>query len=353
MVDHQAPTPPVAHPTTPPLRPPGRYFEPAPFDEVVCLVCPNRCHLAPNRTGQCGVRTNKGGAMALETWGRVATLEAALSDALPLYHYHPEMKWLVVGQRGCVMRCPFCNTARYSQLGAAPQRAYAPEDLVAQATAHHCAGVSFGINDPVPAVEFVLATLASARQSGMHTHLATAGYVEEAPLRDLCRVAGAMTFGLKGTEAASYDRVTGGELRAVMQATRVAAALGVHLELSYVLLPGQNDTAEDAARLARWVLELEPAPPVLLLPFEPAYAWAHSAPCSAALLDAFQARLADHGVLAYTLHPDASHRDTRCCGCQRTIVRREGNHRPYVSLNADGTCPQCGTPAPFRAMQLR
>jgi pyruvate formate lyase activating enzyme len=332
------------------MSPPRAAFsEPQSWDAIGCNLCPLQCSIAPNRAGQCGVRTNRRGELTLETWGKITVAGPVDSDALPLYHFNPWVRWFLLGMRGCNMRCAFCNTSNYSLQGGVSQQQAYPQDVVAWAAADGCRGVSFGINEPIIAFEYVADVFDSARQFGLQTHLATNGYINEEPLRLLCQWTSAMTIGLKGPTGAFYDRTTGGDLRSSIQTARIAGAMGVHVELSYLVIPGQTDTPGGAAMLIELLESLGPRTPVVLLAYEPAYTWLDTQPATAATLDRFREKLGPVAHRAYSHHAESAWLNTRCAKCSKVLVRR--GVPGYLVTQGDGrVCPSCGDPLPFAGM---
>ncbi|MDX2177504.1 MAG: radical SAM protein [Candidatus Sumerlaeia bacterium] len=326
--------------------PKATFFEPSSHDTVVCTLCPIECSIAPNRSGHCGVRSNRRGELVLDSYGRVSVLEPVIPERLPLFHHDPHLRWLLAGQRGCNMRCPFCTTSRYSQLAGAPQEPLAPEELVEQAVLQECGGVSFGIAEPVVSLEYVLDVFALAKQAGLKRHVATNGYLCEEPLRDLLAGLDAVTFGFKGADPRFHLDVVGGQLETTRHALDAAIAVGVHTEATYLVIPGRTDRTEDAEAFAELLGQTPIRFPVVLLPFEPSFQWREAAPASLAAVEAFRRLLEALGHPAYVAHEDSTRLDTRCGKCGRTLVRRSGAQQVLFEPGAR-QCPHCRHPLPF------
>ncbi len=253
---------------------------------------------------------------------------------------------MLVGQRGCNMRCAFCNTSKYSLQGGVAQHQALPHDLINWAAESGCTGISFGGNEPIIAIEYVMDVFDMAYAAGRFTHVATSGYIEEEPLRELCRRTSAMTIGIKGPTPAFYDQATGGDPRYAIQTARVAAAMGVHVELTYMVLPGATNTHEAVAMLAGALEALGPNAVLVLIAFEPSYFWNEIPPALPAHLDQFRSAFGHLSGRVYCHHAESPWLDTRCPECQKVLVRR--GVAGYLVTDGDRrSCPGCGAPLPF------
>ncbi|MBI1291634.1 radical SAM protein [bacterium] len=299
------------------------------------------------------MRTNRGGNLYLDLYGRLSHREPVYSDDLPLYHFKPGESWLQVGSRGCTMRCPFCNTWKHSQVAGSLAPPVSPEQIVEQAVAGRLSGISFGVNEPVHLHEFVYDTFVAAKQAGLHTHMATSGLWSEAPIREMAPVLDAVTVGLKGLNESFYQAELGGELPTVLEAITLLHALDVHLELTWLVIPGCTDKQGEAVALMDFLSRLGTAPPIILVPYEPSFTWSNEG--NAATLEhlkAFRAHFKDYGNSVYEAHEDSAENNTRCMKCGRTLVRRGMARLVITSVPHTGRpkseCPTCGTPVPYR-----
>lgn len=331
----------------------ARFFERTGWDNVSCRLCPHLCSIAPSRSGACGVRTNRSGTLYLDTYGRLSHREPVYSDDLPLYHYKPGSSWMQVGSRGCTMRCPFCNTWKQSQVAGAIAAPVSPDQIVAETAAGRLCGISFGVNEPAHLHEFVVDTFAAARHAGLDTHVATSGMWCAAPLREIAPYLSAATIGLKGFNDSFYQSELGGDLATVRGAIEVFAALGIHLELTWLVIPGRTDSEREARDLMSFLAAQGVSPPIILIPYEPSFTWAETTqPGTLASLQAFRARLKGYTGAVYEAHPDSAENNTRCTKCGRTLVRRGMARLVITSAPETGRpksqCPTCGTPVPYR-----
>lgn len=331
----------------------AQFYDRAGWDNVTCRLCPHQCSIAPSRSGACGVRSNRGGTLYLDDYGRLADRHIVNSDDLPLYHYKPDAGWMLLGGRGCTMRCPFCNTWKHSQAGGAMTQPVTAPDVIADARKRDCRGIAFGVNEPAHLHEFVVHLFGESRAAGLDTHLATSGMWNPVAFREALAFTSAVTIGLKGFNSELYRTGLGGDLSTVKENIEFAS-MGSHLELSYLVIPGVTDTAEQAADFLAFARQMHLSVPLILLPYEPHFQWKDpSRPGAAKLAEvaAFHDLLRRYAGPIYQAHPDSAENNTRCQKCGRTLIRR-GMARAVITSfpqtgKPKGACPTCGTAVPY------
>ncbi|MEQ8819063.1 MAG: radical SAM protein [Sumerlaeia bacterium] len=326
----------------------SRYGDCAEWETVNCRLCPHLCSVAPSRSGNCGVRTNRGGVLYCDNYGRVAGRFLAASDALPLYHYAPGGKWLLLAQRGCTMRCTFCNTAKFSQLGGTQTSPLTPGEAVLSAKENGALGVAFGVNEPAPAHEFVFDVFEQAKEQSLKTHLATSGMWCREPFRDMLEVTSAVTFGFKGFDAEFLSRTAGGNLRTAMRNLEVSLTAEKHVEATYLVIEEHDRWMEELLQFGTWLAEVSQGRvPVLLLGLRKRFQWQGEETSREALATA-HGLLSEHVPVVYVDDPDLGLMDTRCLKCHRPLVRRGTAGTILTELQDGKACPGCGEPVPYQ-----
>lgn len=326
--------------TTPYVRHEARFYDRGAWDSVTCRLCPHLCSIAPSRSGNCGVRSNRNGTLYADTYGRVSSRRLTPSPGLPLYHYLPGARWLVAGTKGCNMRCTFCDTAAVSQLGGAQLSPASPESLVVEARKAGAAGISFGVNEPAISAEFVEDTFVAAGAAGLRTHLATSGFWSAEPFEALLPSVDAITFGLKGFSAGYLTAECGGHLDLIRGNIETAIARGRHVEISYLLISEHPEWRHEIEDFARWLAEINPHIPVVVSALKKEYAWRGKSTSSSHGREALA--ISQEWLRHVYFHNDhEGQMTTRCPHCSRSVVRRSMDEA-MVTLTEDGQCPQCG-----------
>lgn len=225
--------------------------------EVVCQTCMHHCRLKEGQRGRCGVRKAEGGKVVCENYGMVTALALDPIEKKPLKMFCPGSRILSVGSYGCNFKCPFCQNYEISmEYRAQAQKAvYLPkEQLVQKALEYKSAGnigVAFTYNEPLVGWEYVLDTAKLVKQAGMKTVLVTNGSASLEVLEKLLPFIDAMNIDLKCFREDSYRRL-GGDLETV-KAFIKRAAMGCHVELTTLIVPGLNDDAAQMEEEAKWI----------------------------------------------------------------------------------------------------
>ena len=228
-----------------------------------CEVCFHRCEIPEGGRGLCGARTCADGRVIPENYGRVTALALDPIEKKPLRRFHPGGMVLSVGSYGCNLRCPFCQNHEISWSAEAmgyAERAdkVTPEALVRTAVrlkGEGNIGIAFTYNEPLVGWEFVRDTARLAHEAGLASVLVTNGTARLAVLEAIAPWIDAMNIDLKGFTDRYYSRVLGGSL-GMVRAFIEAAVRTCHVELTTLIVPGENDTADEMRALSAWVAGL-------------------------------------------------------------------------------------------------
>lgn len=229
-----------------------------------CNVCFRHCELREGQTGACGARTASGGGTVPVYYGRVSSLALDPIEKKPLVRFHPGSLILSAGGLGCNLRCPFCQNHEIAQ----PEgkrgfsirtREVSPEQLAELAVYYRekgNIGIAFTYNEPLVCWEYVRDTAKLVRERGMLNVMVTNGCAEIEILDQLSPYIDAMNIDLKGFTDRYYRQVLGGDREMVMAFIREAVQR-FHVELTTLIVPGENDSEEEMLRLSEWVAGLE------------------------------------------------------------------------------------------------
>ena len=249
--------------------------------EAVCPVCPHHCLLAEGQTGRCRARKNREGKIVSINYGKLTSLMLDPIEKKPLRRFFPGSRILSVGSFGCNLACPFCQNYEISMAdsGQAHWQEAAPEALAGLAQEYQDRGnigVAFTYNEPLVGYEFVRDTARLVRERGMKNVLVTNGCAEPLVLEELLPYVDAMNIDLKGFTGEWYERL-GGDLETVKRFI-ARAAQDCHVELTTLIVPGENDSEEEMEREASWIASLNREIPLHVTRFFPRYRMADKAP---------------------------------------------------------------------------
>ena len=241
---------------------------------VTCELCFHHCHLEEGQTGFCRARICRNGAVVLLNYGKLTSLALDPIEKKPLRRFHPGSLILSVGSFGCNLRCPFCQNHEISMAGEAEIQTVkvSPAQLAAKASelrAHGNIGVAYTYNEPLVSYEYVRDCAELVHEQGMVNVLVTNGTIEEGPWRALLPLIDAANIDLKGFTPAWYRRL-GGDSETVKRSIALAAER-CHVEVTTLLIPGENDSAEEIRALAQWLASVSQSIPLHLSRFFPQY----------------------------------------------------------------------------------
>ena len=229
-----------------------------------CDVCFRHCDIVEGGRGFCGVRSCKDGQIMSTNYGKITSMALDPIEKKPLSRFHPESYILSIGSYGCNLRCPFCQNDDISWSDRAylfeeEAEVWTPED-VARAAAYYKGegniGVAFTYNEPLIGYEFLLDTARLVHERGMLNVLVTNGTASLSVLEELRPHIDAMNIDLKGFTENYYSNVLGGNLQMVKEFIETAAQF-CHVELTTLIVPGENDTEEEMRAISEYISQLK------------------------------------------------------------------------------------------------
>ncbi len=315
--------------------------------EVSCELCPRACVIPDGMAGDCRVRVNLGGKLRATTYGRPSALHIDPMEKKPLYHFHPATQVFSVATAGCNLHCLNCQNWQLSQRGGEEMENIIrldPPELVKLARERGCESIAYTYSDPIVFYEYVYDSAELAHEQGLHNVFVTAAYINEKPLRHLCRVLDASNADLKAFDDGFYRRTNGGSLKPVLKALVTMREEGVWLEVTNLLIPTLNDDLAMVRRMARWmVAELGEGTPLHFSRFQPMYRMRNLPPTSTETLERARKEALDAG-LQYVYIGNLFGHEAESTICPRdgtVLIRRTGYHIEENHLSSDGRCPVC------------
>jgi pyruvate formate lyase activating enzyme len=315
---------------------------------VKCLLCAQGCVIREGERGRCRARANVGGELRSLVYGRPITVQVDPIEKKPFYHFLPGSAAFSLATSGCPLRCKFCQNWEISQ--ASPedyQVAAAPPANVARAArARKAPVVAFTYNEPTVFTEYLTDIARENRKLGLRSALVSCGFMNEAPLSEMCSVLDAIKIDLKGYSEDFYRKVCSAELQPVLRSIKQIARSKVHLELVNLVVPTLNDSEASLQGLVAWVAgELGPDVPVHFTRFHPEYQLLNLPPTPVATLE----RARDI-ALAKGLHypyvgnvPGHPGNNTFCPACHRVIIKRDNFFVSEMHVK-NGRCEFCRQP---------
>ena len=327
-----------------------KYWHALDDGRVQCDLCPRECKLREGQRGLCYVRARKDDAIVLTTYGRSSGFCVDPIEKKPLNHFLPGTPVLSFGTAGCNLACRFCQNwdiSKAKQFDVLTDQA-SPDAIIAAAQRTGSRSIAFTYNDPIIFHEYAVDTAVAARAAGVKTVAVTAGYVNEAPRREFYEHMDAANIDLKAFSDEFYHRVCAGELQPVLDTLEyVATRTSVWLEITTLLIPGYNDSAEEIAEMSQWIVSnLGPDVPHHFSAFHPDFRMRDVPSTPPDTLRRARDIARENGeryVYTGNVH-DPSGQATYCHGCDAALIGRDWYELGVWALDRNGKCLQCGTP---------
>jgi pyruvate formate lyase activating enzyme len=316
---------------------------------IQCDVCPRACKLREGQRGVCFVRGRIDDQVVLTTYGRSSGFCIDPIEKKPLNHFLPGTSVLSFGTAGCNLACRFCQNWDISKSKEVDTLADAaqPEGLAQAALDLGCRSVAFTYNDPTIFLEYARDTAIACHELGVKAVAVSAGYICEAPRRELYEHVDAANIDLKGFTDDFYRHVAMGSLEPVLETLEyLVHETDVWVEVTTLLIPGHNDSDDELHRMTQWIGEhLGTDVPLHFSAFHPDYKMRDVAATPPATLSRAR-RIAMENGLRYVYTGNVHDREggaTICPECAEKVVERDWYTLLGWKVTGDGRCRSCGT----------
>ncbi len=243
-----------------------------------CTVCFRHCDISEGATGFCKARSCKNGEVYASNYGRITSLALDPIEKKPLNRFHPGSMIISVGSYGCNLRCPFCQNSEISwadHVDRWPENAdyLSPEELTDIALRYRNKGnigIAYTYNEPLIGYEYVLDTAKLVHEKGMYNVMVTNGTAELSILEKLSPYIDAMNIDLKGYSEQYYNGTLGGSRDMVLSFIKEAVKV-CHVELTTLIVTGENDTDEEMKKISEWITDIDAHIPLHISRFFPCF----------------------------------------------------------------------------------
>ena len=229
-----------------------------------CEVCYRHCNISEGGTGFCGVRTCKDGKVIPGNYGKITAVALDPIEKKPLKMFMSGSKILSIGSYGCNLRCPFCQNydiswGREIKSFAGRTQIISPKDIVLKAIdlkPKGNIGIAFTYNEPLLGYEFVRDTARLAKENNLMTVLVTNGTASTQVYEEIAPYIDAMNIDIKSFSSDFYRNLINGDL-AMTKDFIDRSVKSCHVELTNLIIPGENDSEEEMRELSKWIHFLE------------------------------------------------------------------------------------------------
>lgn len=322
-----------------------------------CLTCERRCKIGNGKTGFCNTRINKEGEIYTIVYGLIPAISFNPIEKKPLYHFYPGSIALTVGTYGCNFSCFWCqnhhlsktNPLRASQF-ASSDEILSPKRLIEIALKKKCKGTSISFNEPTLLFEYSLEVFKLAKKNSLYNTYVTNGYMTEDVLRDLVEAGlDAMNIDIKG-DSEMVQKYCGADVENVWRNAKLAKELGVHIEITTLLIQEFNSKDKIVRKIAERINDdLGELTPFHISRFFPHYKsskYGLLEPTPLEFLYNAYNIAKDVGLKYVYLGnlPTTEYDNTYCPKCSKLIIKRKILGIQNLYLDTDGNCKFCGFP---------
>jgi pyruvate formate lyase activating enzyme len=315
-------------------------------DKVRCGLCPHTCLVSDGKRGLCGVRENRLGKLYSLIYGLTSSVHPDPIEKKPFFHFLPGTTAISFSSIGCNLFCMHCQNFSISRakIEDFDLTSITPEDVVRYAKRTDSRSVSWTYNEPTIWHEFTTVASRAAHDAGFKTNYVTNGFIQEEPLRELKGLIDAMNIDVKAFREDFYKRICGGKLAPVLKACEIAVEQGMHVEITYLIIPQHNDSEEEIGEFSKWVFDsLGPEIPIHFSAFHPDYKLV-GVPRTPdrTMAMAFKLAKANRLEFVYLGNVYAGDKDdTYCPQCGTMVIEREGFWVGRTELKGN-KCGKCG-----------
>ena len=294
-----------------------------------CYLCSHHCKIASRKFGFCGVRENVEGTLYTHAYGNVIAAQIDPIEKKPLYHFLPGSKSFSVATLGCNFRCGFCQNWEISQQLNLPganlgEEEFLPADIAEEALRNDCKSIAYTYTEPTIFFEYAYETAQAAKENGLANIFVTNGYMTKECITMIKPYLDAANIDLKFFNDANYKKNCSASLKPVLDSIRLMKELGVWVEITTLIIPGENDSEEELAGIARFIAGVDKAMPWHISRFHPDYKFRkYELTPEATLKKAHSIGIKAGLEFIYIGNISGWGNDTLCPACKKILIKRE------------------------------
>jgi len=317
---------------------------------VRCLICPNECTLKPGELSDCRNRINKDGKLYTLAYGNPCAVHVDPVEKKPLNHFMPGSRVFSIATAGCNLACLNCQNWTISQTSPTKTKNFdmMPDKVVQEAIRYKCPSIAYTYSEPITFYEYTLDTSKLAHEAGLKNIFVSAGYINEEPLRLMCKYIDAANIDLKSFKDSIYMKLNAGKLQPILDGLKIFHEEGVWLEITNLIVPGWTDDFDMIKEMCDWLYDNDLYNyPLHFSRFYPQYKLTQLPPTPLSTLEkAREIALAAGIKFVYIGNvPETDAANTYCPKCHKLLIERKGY---MITRNhiKNGRCEYCNEPIP-------
>lgn len=325
------------------------FYEIVKENYVKCNLCYRHCVIPNNRRGFCKARENKNGKLYAINYNKICSVAIDPIEKKPLFNYYPNSSVLSLATGGCNFSCKHCQNWQISQYP--PDKILYnelyPNDIVNLANKYSCNGIAYTYTEPTIFYEIMKDTIDIINNSSdiniknLYNVMVTNGYIEKEPLKQLG--INGMNIDIKGNEK-FYKDICFAHLETVLETAILAKKLGIHLEITNLIIPTYNDNIEDIKFIVEFVKnKLGKDTPLHFSAFYPTYKLTKVPPTPKETILLAKKIAEEEGLhYVYTGNIINGDENTYCPNCGEIVIKREKYNVININLIKENNIVKCG-----------
>lgn len=318
---------------------------------VHCYLCNHHCRIAQGKFGFCGVRQNIDGELYTYAYGEVIAAHVDPIEKKPLYHFFPGSTSFSVATIGCNFRCGFCQNWQISQQSFRESEALSgeevfPKEIVETCLKNNCKSISYTYTEPTIFFEYAFETAKLAKEKGLYNNFVTNGFMTEECIETIKPYLDAANVDLKFFKDESYKKICSGRLEPVLNSIKLMQSLGIWVEVTTLIVPGENDFEEELKGIAEFIAGVDKNIPWHVSRFHPDYKFLDHKPTPVETLKKAEEIGKSTGLkFVYAGNVYGWGNDTYCPSCRKLLIKREAFSVLENNIK-EGKCSFCNAVIP-------
>ncbi len=313
---------------------------------VLCQICPNECTLKLDELSDCRNRVNKDGKLYTIAYGNPCAVHVDPIEKKPLYHFLPTSRAFSIATAGCNLACMNCQNWTISQASPRETRNHdlMPPAVVDQCLSFNCKSIAYTYSEPITFYEYTVDTAKLAREKGIKNVIVSAGYINEEPLRHMCKYIDAANIDLKSFRDSIYLKLNAGKLEPVLNTLKILKEEKIWLEITNLVVPEWTDDFDMIRDMCKWLVDNDLGScPLHFSRFQPMYKLTKLPATPLSTLERARDIALEEGVQFVYIGnvPGTGAESTYCPSCHKKLIDRRG-FRILENNVTDGKCKFCG-----------
>lgn len=312
-----------------------------------CKVCRRNCVITPENRGFCLTRENQEGKLYSLIYAAASSSAIDPIEKKPLFHFYPSTLVYSMGTVGCNLTCRYCQNWSISQaqIDNYSTQDILPEEAIDITREYNCKSIAWTYNEPTMWLEYTIDSAKLAHKNGIKTVYVTNGYMSEEALEQIGPHLDAANVDLKGMSDKFYRQLCNARLEPVLENIILMHEMGIHLEITNLIIPNHNDSEEDLNSLIEFMAEKVGIDvPLHFTRFFPHYKMQEVPPTPIETMVKARQMAIDAGLrYVYVGNaPGLDGENTYCYHCGELLIPRDGYGIGQIKIDKNKKCPECG-----------